>query len=264
MLNIIFRKLSEQSRGVFYYLIGLFAYAWMMIGLFPSVAKVKDDYTKAMPENMLKIFGAESAQSLTTIEGFVSLEYLSLFFILILAFFIGSSAGSAIAGQIEKKTIDFSLSQPISRVKLVLSEMVVTIIYLIFIVGLISLSMLALGQIYDVPFKNSGILAFSVIATAFLFSIYGIAIFLSSILKSKISVAGSTVMIVVAFYILTAMTKIVDKLKDFDKFSLFYLYNPQKLLETGQINYDHLIILLAITLIGILCSLLIFSRKDLS
>jgi len=263
MQIIITQRFKEHFKGVLYYFTGLLAYAWMMIGLFPSVSSVKDAYSKAMPENMLKVFGAEGFSSLTTIEGFLSLEFLSLFFILILAFFVGSSAGSAIAGQIEKKTIDFSLSQPISRTKFLLSEIIVTLSYSILIVGILSVIMFFLSKTYHDPLSGSGVFAFAAIATAFLLAIYGIGIFLSSLMKSKISVAGGTVLIVVAFYILTAMTKIVDKLKDYDKFSLFYLYNPQKLLESGEINLNHLFILLAIAFIGILSSILIFNKKGL-
>lgn len=263
MITIIKYKFKEQFRGVAYYFVGLFLYAWMIIGLFPSVAKVKDAYTQAMPENLIKIFGADSMQSLGSITGFISLEFLSLFFVLILAFYIGSSAGSTLAGPAEKRTLDFSLSQPISRIKFLLSGAIVTIIYTVLLVLSISASMLVLSKIYHNPFTFQGMVAFFVIATLFLLSFYGIAIFLSSILKNKLSVAGGTVMMLIAFYTLTAMTKIVEKLKNYDKFSLFYTYNPQKLLETGNINWNQVGALIAVFLIGLISSIIIFNKKDL-
>lgn len=263
MLTIIKYKLKEQFKGVCFYFAGLFLYAWMMIGLFPSVAKVKDTYSQALPENVLKVFGADNMQSIGTITGFVSLEFLALFFVLILAFYIGSSAGSTIAGPSEKKTVDFSLSQPISRTKFLLSGAIVTIFYIILLVFLTSASMLALSYIHHNPFSASGMFAFFVVASFFLLSFYGIAIFLSSILKNKLSVAGGTVWILVVFYMLTAMTKIVDKLKNYDKFSLFYAYNPQKLLETGVINWTHITILVIVFFAGLVGSLIVFNNKDI-
>lgn len=263
MIPIIKYKLKEQFKGVCFYFIGLFLYAWMMIGLFPSVSKVKDVYTQALPENLLKIFGAESMQSIGTITGFISLEYLALFFVLIIAFYIGSSAGSTVAGQSEKKTIDFNLSQPISRTKFLLSGATVTIFYTIVLVFLSSVSMLALSRIYNNPFSFTGITAFFVVASVFLLSFYGIAILLSTILKNKLAVAGGTVWILVVFYTLTAMTKIVDRIKDYDKFSLFYAYNPQKLLETGIIIWHQVFVLTIVFAIGLLGSIIIFNKKDL-
>lgn len=263
MISIIKYKLSEQFKSVCYYFAGLFLYTWMIIGLFPSVAKLKDDYAQQMPENMLKIFGAEGAQSMGTIEGFISMEFLSLFFVLILAFFVGSSAGSTLAGAAERKTLDFGLSQPISRTKFLLAGAAVTVFYIVLLTLLTAVSMLLLGKIYNAPFDSQGMAAFFVVASCLLLAFYGIAILLSSRMKSKLSVAGGTVMILIAFYILTAMTRIVDKIKDYDKYSLFYAYNPQKLLESGDISWYQTGVLFAIFIIGLLSSIVIFNKKDL-
>lgn len=262
MINIIIQKFKEQFRSIIYYFVGLFVYAWMIVGLYPSISTVKADYLQQMPENLIKFFGADTL-AITKFEGFMSMEFLSLFFILIIAFFIGSSAGSTIAGAIERKTIEFQLSQPISRTKLVLSETFVSLFYLATLVWSISLSIFAFCKLYHIDVKDSGLLAFSITATAFLWAVYGISLLISSMLKTKITVATATVSVTMAFYIFTAMTNMVEKLKNYDKLSLFYMYNPQKLLETGTVDWFHIEILLGILILGLISSLIIFNNKDL-
>ncbi len=105
MINLIIQKLKEQKNGIIYYALGLFGYTWLMVSMFPSMkAANMEQLTESMPEEFMKFFGgAEGFTAYSTIEGFLSMEYLSLFFVLIISFYFAASAGSAIAGQIEKK-----------------------------------------------------------------------------------------------------------------------------------------------------------------
>jgi ABC-2 type transport system permease protein len=234
-----------------------------MIWAFPIFSGLKDTVVKQYPPQLLKFFGTDSAAGLSTIQGFLSLEFLSLFFILIVGFYIGSSTGSVIAGAIEKKTIDFDLSQPISRTKYLIAGTIPSLVNTLLLTALTSLSIILFCNIYKIDINNQGVLAFVITATFFLWTIFAIAIFLSSILKTKISVASGTIMIAMAFYVFTAMTKIVDRLAKYDKFSLFHLYDPQKLLDTGNVNWSQILIMTIILIVGLFSSLIIFNQKDL-
>ena len=263
MFNIIKRSIKKQFVGFLYYFTGLFLYVWMITSMFPSMEKV--DLSKLygqFPKEFLNFFGAKDILSLSSYEGFISIEFLSLFLILIISFFVASSASNAIAANIENKSMDFSLSQPISRTKFVLSNTIVSLFYSALLVILTAVSMYLLGKAYDVDLSVKGLCAFSTIATFLLWAIYGIAILFSSILKNKITVASSTLSIVLAFYIFTAMTNIISKLKDYDKFSIFYTYDPQTLLQTGKVNSNQAGALLLIFVLCFGLSLLIFNKKD--
>jgi ABC-2 type transport system permease protein len=266
MFNVIKRKLKEQSKSAMYYAIGLFAYAWMIIAIFPlfSEGLDLDSYIEIFPEEMMVLLGVEEATSMNQIEGFLSLEYLAVFFVLILAFFISSSAGSTIAGAIEKKTIDFQLSQPISRTRLLISEAFVTVTYTIGLVVFNSAVMIVLSKIHNVDLSTKGVLAFTVIASGLMLSIYGISIFLSSFLKSKTIVMTTTIFLTLAMHIFQSLTTFVDKLKDFETTTLFYMYKPEIILKTGELNLSHILIFLLVFLIGLAMSMVIFQRKDIA
>ncbi len=265
MTNIITRKFKDQYKSILYYLAGLIGYSWIMISMFPSMQKVDfESYFDQMPKEFLKFFGDINAQAYGTIEGFLSLEYLSFFFIIIIAFYVAASAGSTIAGGIEKRTIDFDLSQPISRTKLLISEAIVSLANTFILTFGTSYSIWLLCQAYNISISAKGILAFALTATIFLWAIYGVAIFISSLLRSKMTVAAITLAFVLGSYVFYSLTKIIDKLKDYDKLSIFYLYtNPQELLKNGDIHWTYILILAAIFAIGLISSLIIFNKKDI-
>lgn len=264
MLNIIFFSLKKQFRGAVYYFIALFLYVWMLAAMFPTMAKVDmAQMYGSFPKEFLKFFGGEDIQAMSTFEGFLSMEFLSLFFILIIAFFASASAGSIIAGMIEKRTMDFHLSQPISRTKHVLFELIVSLKYIFGLVLLNSLSILMFAKIYDIKINNDGLIALTITATFLLWTVFSFALFLSSMLRAKITVISITLSATMAFYILTAMSKIVDKMKNFDKFSIFYTYNPQKLLQSGDINWLYILILATISIFFIFSAIIIFNKKDI-
>ncbi len=264
MINIIKQRLKEQRNSVLIYILSLMGYAVLMISMFPTLQKMDLQALIAnYPEEIARFFGDSGMLSYGTIEGFLSMEFLSLFFILIISFYIGSSAGSAIAGQIEKKTMDFNLSQPISRTKMVLSEAVTATFYSALITILISSVILLLCKILDIAISTQGLGAFTLVATLFIWAIYGIGIFFSSFLKSKISVTLLTVGFTMGSYIFLSLTRIIDKLKDLDILSIFYLYNPEKILKTGSVQVYHLEILFGIFLVGLIGSIVIFNAKDI-
>jgi len=266
MFNIVKRKFREQSRSVMFYAIGLLAYAWMIIAIFPLFSEdlMMEEYLSVLPEELLAMLGVEDMASMSTIEGFLTLEYLGIFFILILTFFVASSAGSTIAGAIEKRTIDFQLSQPITRMQLLLSEAFVTIAYTVGLVIFNSVAMILLSRLHNVELCASGVLAFTVLASGMMLSIYGIAIVFSSFLKSRSSVMTTTIFLVLAMHIFQSLTIFVERLQDYERTTLFYMYKPEEILRTAQLDLTHMFIFILVFLLGLASAIFVFQRKNLS
>ncbi len=263
MWNIAKRQFTEQRNSVLIYLASLFGYTLLMVSMFPTLKKMDiESLIQNYPKEIADFFSQSGMSSYSKIEGFLSMEFLSFFFILVIAFYIGSAAGSAIAGQIEKKTMDFNLSQPVSRTKIVLANAIVALLYSALIVNFTSFAIWFCCQAYNIEISTKGIAAFALFATVFIWSIYGIGVFFSSILRSKIGVSLLTVGITLASFIILSLTRIVDKLKDLENISIFKLYDPEKLLANGQINLQHILILLSIMILGLAGSLIIFNKKD--
>ncbi|MFA7253695.1 MAG: ABC transporter permease subunit [Patescibacteria group bacterium] len=255
--------MKEQRNSVAVYIASLVGYTFLMISMFPSMKKMDiDALISSYPEDFAKFFGDSGMASFGTIEGFLSMEFFSLFFILITSFYIGSAAGSAIAGQIEKRTMDFNLSQPISRTKLVLAEAITALFYSSLITVFVSSFTYLFCILFDVAISAKGIANFTVIATLLIWALYGIGLFLSSILKSKIGVMLLTVAFTLGSYVFLSLTRLVEKLQNLDMYSIFYLYDPEKLLRNTGFEYYQIYVLLGVFALGLAGSLIVFNRKD--
>jgi len=263
MIHLIARKFKEQRNSLLVYIGSLIGYTLLMMSMFPSLKNAgMEELIKSYPEQLGKFFGESGMSTFSTIEGFLSMEFLSLFFVLIIAFYLGSAAGSAIAGQIEKRTMDFNLSQPISRTKMLLSEAYVALFNLLISTLAVALSIYLFARIFDITIKIDGLSAFSITATLFLWALYGIALTFSALMRSRIGVMLLIVGFTLGSYVFLSLTRLVDKLKDLDNLSIFTLYNPEKLLGSGEIEPTHLAILGSITIVGIITAMIIFNKKD--
>lgn len=263
MLNIIQYNLKTQFRSVLIYLAALVGFAWMYIALFPSMQKVDiEAMMSQMPKEFQGFLGEGGASAYNTIEGFLSGEFFSFFFVLLIGFYVASVAGSAIAGKIERRTMDFELSQPVSRTGKLISDTIPAMLYALLIIFVTNGAIALLCQIYNTDINSKGLFLFSAIATLFSWAIYGIAIFVSSIIRSKIAVVGITVFIVLASYIFYALSLAVEKIRDYGKYTLYNFYDPQKILSKSQIDMESVIVFSLIFMVGIILSLVIFNKKD--
>lgn len=263
MINQFIQTYKNQSRSIIYYAVGLFLYLWMLIALFPSLKTVNlDQYLNTMPKEFLQFVSGGEAISYSHIEGFISMEFLSIMFVLVLVIYLGSAAGSTVAGAIEKRTMDFTLSQPISRSNLLISESLVALINIATLVAVTSIAIALWCLVYNVDINRSGLITFTVGTIPFLWSLYGIAILLSSFLKNKMQAAMATLLVTIAFYVFSSLGGIVNKIKDYEKFSLFHFYKPQSWLTNGIIDWWHIVVLLIIFSVCLIGSLIIFNRRD--
>ena len=264
MINIIIRQLREQRNSIIYYIVGLGLYLWFVSAMFPTIKQINfEEILSQYPESMQGFLGDQAGSVFTTLEGFLSVEFISAIFLIAMAFYIGSSAGSIIAGRIEKKIMDFDLSQPLSRIKQVLSYSVVSFAYSALIVTVITILMFLFSIAYADRFNTINTLVFLYYTILFVFAFFGISIFFSSIFRSKLAVIGINLLIVFGSYIYTSLAGSVDKLKDYKFFSIFYLYDSQQLLLDGVVKWQYALVLLGIFLVGTISALLIFNKKDI-
>ena len=164
----------------------------------------------------------------------------------------------------DSSTDDFDLYQPISRTKMLLSETTVTLFNTFLITSSAVYGIWLLCKAYNISISGKGIFVFALTATLLMWAIYGIAILISSLLRSKMSVVAITLAFVLGSFIFYSLSQIFDKLKNYDVLSIFYLYpNPQEILRNGQIFWDKIGILALVLIIGLISSLVIFNKKDI-
>ena len=162
----------------------------------------------------------------------------------------------------EKKIMNFNLSQPISRTKIVLAHTVVTLTYcaLISLVTFLMTYFASLVHNVDMSFKGLMVTAF--ISMLLLWGFYGIAILLSSIFNKRLPIIGILVAFSLLSYIYDGLSNAVDFLKNYSEITFYTMYNSLDLMTNGTVNWWHVLIYLGATVVGTIGAIIIFNKKD--
>ena len=120
------------------YAASLFGYSMLLASMYTIVDNLSGVYTemfKAMPEGFLEAFGASNFfEGGLQFESFLSMEHLSLFWVIIVGAFVIGFSARVLAGEVEQGTVALVLSQPVTRTKMFLSKFFAGIIGIVVLV----------------------------------------------------------------------------------------------------------------------------------
>ncbi len=209
---------------------------------------------------------------------------------------IGRAAG-AIAGEIDRGTMELLLAQPLPRSRVVLSHLCVDAILIPLlclslwggmwtgtaIVGELKPDMeafkefpLAIKEV-DPSFLKMNVADFGaplVNVAAFLFALSGLTMWISAAGRYRWRVIGLAVVLVLIQFVMNIIGQIWDDVAFLRPFSVFYYYQPQQIALRGvwSVPLDQLglkfavpaiVILLGLGMIGYAMAFRIFERRDL-
>ncbi|AFZ71916.1 ABC transporter permease [Natronobacterium gregoryi] len=122
----------------------------LYFSMFPGIQEEMDVFEAAFPDYMFDIFGIEE---LHTIEGFIAAEIYSFFWSLLLAIYFAYVGAGLIASDVQDRTMDLTLSNPVSRESVVLQKVAALWVPLVALnVGvpiIVSVGALAIGESFD-------------------------------------------------------------------------------------------------------------------
>jgi len=266
MWTIFWRTLKDRRILLLIYTLSSIALLWMYIALFPSFKDQSaslEALIKNYPESFLKAFNFD-IKSFTTLEGYLATEQFSFVWPIMVIFMTIGFSGSALAGEIEKGTIEILLSQPISRAKLFFSRYLAGLLMLILFVIFSVFSVLPLSLAYNISFSSENFMTMAVLGLMFSAAIYSIGIFLSSVFSDKGKVFFISGGLLVGMYVLNILSALKENLSDLKYFSFFYYFNPAKALIYQQIDPWAYGVFLGVTFVLTTLGLIIFSRRDIA
>jgi len=218
-------------------------------------------------EELLDFFGGLAVMS--NPYGFWSLEILS-FIWLYAGIYLIFMASSLLSHEVENKTIDLSLSKPISRYNFLGSKITFLYVFIMTVVGIFFL--ITLGSMAGSPtFRTEGIFTERLFATyfsvvLFLGALAMVAKFSSTIfLSTKKSVAVGVMVLFIMFFLGEFYIYMDEAIQGIKYISIFYYYNPIDYL----INADLALFARDIIVLGVINgaliagSLFVFSKKDI-
>jgi ABC-2 type transport system permease protein len=266
MSAMFFRIIKDRWLLILIYIIAAIAFLSMYVGLFPSFSSQMDsmkEMLKSYPESFLKAFGFD-INNFTTLEGFLATEEYSLMWPILSLFMVIGFAGAALAGEIEKGTMEILLSQPISRLKIYFSRYIAGLLMIIVYVGVTIYAIIPLANMFNVSYVSGGYTKLFYLGLMFMTAVFSFAYMLSAIFSDRGKVYFITGGMLVLMYVANILSAIKDSLENLKFASFFYYYSPSKALVYHEIDKWSFWVFAGVTIVCLIIGAIIYSRRDIT
>ncbi len=265
MLNNVFLKtLRDQGRSLLFWGIGLVAMAVIMAFVYPTIKNMPSvtQYLEELPASVKEMFGA-GIIDYTSPVGYFSTELFSFMMPLLLLIFGIGFGVSAIAGEEEKGTLDFLLSNPVPRWLVVVEKfgvMIVSMALLAFVFwASLAICVSALG--IEISLLKLAEATIGALMLALVFATF--SLFLGCLKGDRGLSLGISGGLAVLTYLLNTLGSIVNWLKDYRFLSPFYHYMQPDTLKNG-IDAGHMLVFLGLIVVFFVISIPVFERRDIA
>jgi ABC-2 type transport system permease protein len=262
-MNIFVRELKSNLRSLLIWGVIVILFVWVGVSKFsayynnPEMLAILND----MPRGLLEAFNMQ-AFNLTTVSGFFGLMF--TYYALMLGIAAAMWGSDIIAKEERDKTVEFSLTLPVTRSRLVTAK---TLAALVNCIGLLLITWgasLVSAQSYEPDSAFYRFLALMMLALFIMQLIFlAIGIFLGCALK-RYKLAGAIAVSVLLGTYFLSIVPTLDKNLDFVKyFSPFKYFDPLLLLRESRFNLTFVLLSLAIILVCMVGAYLTYARRDL-
>jgi len=235
--------------------------ATMYSGMYPAF---KDLMIDLGPEMMEQFNFIPNAEDMASYIGFLNVELYQMFWLLILGILVGFIAASLISKEVEAKTIDLLMANPISRKQIVV-EKYLGLIPLILIVNFATM-MTVYGVTLAIDEEiNFGYLFMThVVSIPYFLAIAGIGLMVSVIIDEKMKASIIMIAIIVGMFVFRSISLMVPDYESISSISLTYYFNPYDILKSGTVDVVGIVVLIVVILECLFASMFIFERRDIN
>lgn len=264
-VNLLRQSFNDRRISLPIYAVGVAAYSVMILAIWPSMSSnlaTLEQLWENYPEAIRNMFGGNI--SIATFDGFLTLEYFSLMWVIIVFAFSISVATSAIAAEVEKGTMELLLSQPISRLSVIITRMIFHLAGLLIIIAATMAPIVSGAPMIGAKIDYTGVLALSFSSLLFYLALGSIAFLISAILSDRGRAVFICVGILIASYAIDILAAFNDTINKINFLSLFNYYDPYRYLHDVSFAWGDLAVL---TLLVISCSVAAavwFERRDIA
>lgn len=268
MFKQFYTTFFNRYGAVLIYCLAALGLSVMYVGLYPSLQTQSQQYAdifNAFPESFMKAFGLSSAQGfLFSLESFIATEHFSLIWPILAIILSLSLAANNLVEEIERGTMEFLLSLPVSRLKLYFARYLSGAFFILIFTAISIFSIILGAKIFDVSYMSDNYLKLFYIASLFSLAIYSIAMFFSALLSEKSKVYAVSVAIVIVMYIINIISALKDKLSDLQYLSFFHYFNASNILVRGEVDNHSIWVFALTTLVFFIAGAIVFDDRDIA
>ena len=263
-MNIFLRELKANARSLFFWCLFIVFFIYMGISKFSAFAAVDSDIMsmlEGIPPAVLEAFQL-NAFNLTTITGYYGV--MQSYFALMAAIFAVLLGNGIIAKEEREKTVEFSLTLPIPRHKLITGKIAAALVNcIIFVLFMWGGSIIA-AQPYEPDENFYQFLALLMISAFFIELIFlAIGVLLGAALKEYKQSGSVAVFILLGTFIFSILSSLSEKLEFLKYLSPFVYYDPLPLLHESKFDPGYLALSAGIVVVSLIAAYISYSKRDL-
>lgn len=264
-MKIAIHSLKTSWKGILLLNLVFIGLAVMVISIYPTIKESSgiQEYINSFPEAFISVFG-RSELDMSIIEGYLNMEFYQWGWVLLLGVYFAFVSSSLISKEIENKTIDMLLSNPVSRGRIVLEKflgLVPSIILINITMPLVIIGCVAyINETIDVTYLFYTHFA----SIPYFFAACAIGILFSVIFDEARRANTLVIGTVFAMYIIEALSLLSEKYSAIGKISLSHYYDPGKILIEHDVDIMGTVILFVITAVLLAAAVIYFQRRDIA
>lgn len=237
----------------------------LTIAMFPEVAKQQqtiDELLKQMPQSLIKAFGMDKVNLSDALGFYATKGYLMI--TLFGSIFAAMLAGNILSKEQSEKTIEFLLSKPVSRSRVVTEKLLAVVVYILLFNLLVAVANFIGFTMVDASFSFRLFVYLSVAPLLLHLVFAGISFFLSSLMKKGRSVLSISLGLVFILYFFEIISSIAEKYEQLKYLTPFVYVNAADIITRGGLDPTYTGIMTAEFLLSVLASYAVFLRKDIT
>lgn len=268
MFGVAKRMFVDKKNALIAYSVSIFSFVGLYLSLFPQIQEQSAQLNKLMesyPDAFFKAFGLDKADlTFEFVETYLSSEIFSFIWPILVVIMMTSLANYAMVTEIGKGTIEFTLSQPISRIKLFITRYLTGVTSLLIFTGVTILSVVPWANLYNIEYRFQNFLKMGLVAFLFGLASFSLAMLFSAIFsekgKSSFAVGG----VIILMYVLNVISGLKESLENLKYASFFHYYAPSTVLNKGNFVDYTFVAFLGVTVVATVLAAFIFNKRDVA
>lgn len=253
----------QHRSSMFWFAIGLVSYAWMMTWFYPTIGEEYGKMIETFPPELLAVFGG-SEVPFSSLGGYFQTEYLGIMWMLIVSAAVIIYASRAFAGEIAAGTMEFVLSQPVSRVKVALTRVAVLVLYAVVLAAASFLPLEVFGPAYEINLGwgvTGMLIAFG---TLFVLAVGGFAMLLSAIFRGGGKPGAIAAGVLGTLWIADLLSDASEVADALAPVNIIAYWQPGLLINGEQVASEAWWLYGGIAVVTLIAAVVIFSRRDVA
>lgn len=242
---------------------GLAGLMLLMYPAFKDAFSQLEELLSVYPEAFLEAFGmGEGGLDMSEIYGWFGVEGY-LFTMLIGGSYAGILGGSILSKEEDDKTIEFLLSKPISRDRIVFGKAIVVFINLAILNTFVSIILIAAFSIFgEFKFAVWALYSFAPLLAQCIFA--SISFLVSIFVTKSRQVISISLGVVIGMYVVDLISKLTDQAENLKYITPYEYVNAVTIVNEQKIEPLYLLISVIVITVTMIASWQLYIRKDIT